>query len=195
MSSTGETEKQSDTKYTNEAEFFKGFFDEYSSAYQFTTAKKPFLRYNEIIALANEPITFQSMFDRTIFHQIMLVEDSVRLHKTVQDKYERWLVKRGTYLGEFSRRAFLEFLKTRAVFEVLNRYICDAFGITGSPRVTTLRFMLKLYRKIRKEQIIEWPKIAEKEIKKWEVDGNVDVKVLRVAAHLVLKFLSFLIKP
>jgi hypothetical protein len=152
--------------------------------------RKPFLRYNEIVKLGDEPITFQSIKDRQIYNHILLAENEMRIRKRAESKYEKWWRKRGRELPENAQDAYRDFWYDRAYIETLSRYVCDAFGFTGDKRLTVLRFMLHLYQRLKKESVSRWTAIAEEELKIWERKPNTDPKVLKAGAHIILKFMS-----
>jgi hypothetical protein len=152
--------------------------------------RKPFLYYNEIVKLGDEPITFQSIKDRWIYSHILLAENEMRIIERAKLKYEKWWRKRGRELSEDAQKAYEQFWYDRAYIETLSRYVCDAFGFTGDKRLTVLRFMLHLYQRLKKESVSRWTAIAEEELKIWERKPNTDPKALRAGAHIILKFMS-----
>jgi hypothetical protein len=152
--------------------------------------RKPFLYYNEIVKLGNEPFTFQSITDRRIYGHILLAENELRIRKRAELKYDKWWRKRGRELSEDAQEAYRNFWLDRAYIEALSRYVCDAFGFTGDKRLVVLRFMMHLYQRLKKESVSLWMAIAEEELKIWERKPNTDPKALRAAAHIVMKFMS-----
>jgi hypothetical protein len=159
---------------------------------QLTYKRKPFTHYHDIVKLADEPITFQSISDKTIFYQILLAENVTRIQERARRRWEKWVAKRGKDLLEQSRIAYLDFHWVRALIETLNRYICDAFGLVGDRRLQTLRFMSRLWTRLNKETISQWMRIVDEELKIWEKKPNVEPKVLKVAAHMTLKLMGYL---
>jgi len=152
--------------------------------------RKPFLRYNEIVRLGDEPLTFRTLTDRQIYGHILFAENEMRIQQRAELKYQKWLRKRGKDLPKEAQEAYRQFWLDRAYIETLSRYVCDAFGFTGDRRLTVLRFMLHLYQRLKKESVSLWTAIAEEELKIWERKPNTDPKALRAAAHIVLKFMS-----
>jgi hypothetical protein len=152
--------------------------------------RKPFLRYNEIVRLGDEPLTFHTLTDRQIYGHILFAENEMRIQQRAELKYQKWWRKRGKDLPKEAQEAYRQFWLDRAYIETLSRYVCDAFGFTGDRRLTVLRFMLHLYQRLKKESVSLWTAIAEEELKIWEKKPNTDPKALRAAAHIVLKFMS-----
>jgi hypothetical protein len=159
---------------------------------QLTYKRKPFTHYHDIVKLADEPITFQSISDKRILYQILLSENITRIQEEALRRWEKWVAKRGKDLLEQSRMANLDFHQIRVLIETLNRYICDAFGLVGDERLQTLRFMSRLWTRLNKETISQWMRIIDEELKIWEKKPNSDPKLLRVAAHMTLKLMGYL---
>jgi hypothetical protein len=152
--------------------------------------RKPFVRYNEIVRLGDEPFTFHTLTDRQIYIHILLAENEGRIRQRAELKYQKWWRKRGKELPREAQEAYHSFWLDRAYIEALSRYVCDAFGFTGDKRLVVLRFMMHLYQRLKKESVSLWTVIAEEELKIWEKKPNTDPKALRAAAHIVLKFMS-----
>jgi len=159
---------------------------------QLTYKRKPFTHYHDIVKLADEPITFQSISNKAIFYQILLSENLTRIQEEAYRRWEKWVAKRGKELLEQSRMANLDFHQIRVLIETLNRYVCDAFGLIGDDRIQTLRFMSRLWARLNKATIGQWMRIVDEELKIWEKKPNTDPKILRVAAHMTLKLMGYL---
>jgi len=159
---------------------------------QLTYRRRPFAFYPNIVKLANEPLTLQSINDKSVFYQILLAENVVRLQEEARRRWEKWVAKRGKELHEQSQMANLDFHHIRVMIETLNRYICDAFGLVGDSRLQSLRFMSRLWRRLKKETMGQWMRIIDEELKIWEKKPNSDPKVLKVAAHMILKLMGYL---
>jgi hypothetical protein len=160
---------------------------------QLTYKRRPFTHYHDIVKLADEPITFQSISNKAILYQVLLSENITRIQEEAQRRWEKWVAKRGKELLEQSRMANLDFHQIRVMIETLNRYVCDAFGLVGDDRLQTLRFMSRLWARLKKETMGQWIRIVDEEMKIWEKKPNTNPKALRAAAHMALKLMGYLV--
>jgi hypothetical protein len=160
---------------------------------QLTYKRRPFTNYHDIVKLADEPITFQSISNKAILYQVLLAENITRIQEEARRRWEKWVAKRGKELLEQSRMANLDFHQIRVMIEVLNRYVCDAFGVIGDDRLQTLRFMSRLWARLKKQTMNQWVRIVDEEMKIWEKKPNTNPKVLRAAAHMALKLMGYLV--
>jgi hypothetical protein len=144
----------------------------------------------EILKLANEPLTFQSIFDRKILYRIILIENVDRILTEAHLRWEKWYLKRGKELPDGSQKAFQDWWRIRATIDTLWQCVCDAYGLTGAMRLPVLRFMMRLYKRLKDKRVNQWLGIVERELKKAELDPDIDPRVLKVAAHLMLKLMS-----
>jgi len=157
---------------------------------RFFYAKRPFTRYNDIVRLADEPLTFQSMTNRTLYYQIVLAENPAQILEMAKRRWKKWFVKVGKNLLEESQASSLDWWYIRESLNVIVQYTSDAFGLTGDMRLNVSRFVLHLFKVLRKERVMNWVDVTKRELMIWELKPNVNPKALRAAAHLVLKFMS-----
>ena len=157
---------------------------------RFFYAKRPFTRYNEIVRLADEPITFQSMTNRTLYYQIMLAENPAAVLERAKLHWKKWFVKIGKGMMEESQATCLDWWYVRECLNVIVQYTSDAFGLTGDMRLMISRFVLHLFRVLKNERVMNWVDIVKRELRIWEMKPNANPGALKAAAHLMLKFMS-----
>ena len=157
---------------------------------RFIYTKRPFTRYNEIVRLADEPLTFQSMTDRKLYYQILLAENPAGVVERAKRHWKKWFVKAGKNLMEESQGSCLDWWYVRECLNVIVQYTSDAFGLTGDMRLNVSRFVLHLFRILKKERVMNWVEVAKRELSMWELKPNINQKALKAATHLMLKFMS-----
>jgi hypothetical protein len=151
--------------------------------------------YNEIVKLADEPLTLKSIMDRQLINQILLAENIQRLQTEAKWKFNKWLAKRGKDLSPDAQERMATHLWIRELIDALAYYINGAFGTTGYVFIIQTQFMLKLYSKIKDRPISQWCETANEILTIWKSKQGVNPKALHASAHLLLKLMAHLTQP
>jgi hypothetical protein len=149
----------------------------------------PFMNYEAIRQLGDQPFTIEAMQDSKLIDQILLAENVQRLQQRSTYKYRRWLEKRGRELSTDAQEKLAGYVYVREVIDILAYYVNGAFGIAGGQFLDQLRFMLKVYKLVKARPIIDWCGIAESTLSSWCSKASVNPQALRASGHLVLKLL------